>query len=89
MNELLKLLEDGRSRTLEMLAEELHTSKEDILRRIEFLERAGIIRRVGSCPSGHSCSTCPGCKTHAACLPEGGFKNMGEMWERIDIKKSN
>ena len=31
----------------------------------------------------------PGCKTHSGstpckgCLPEGGFKNMGEMWEIV------
>ena len=34
----------------------------------------------------------PGCKAHAgksdsspckSCLPEGGFKNMGEMWEVV------
>ena len=98
MEELLQLLRDGHSRSIEMLAEELNTSTDDITRRIEFLERAGIIRRVlnikndcsGNCPGGHSCGTCPGCKAHAGkagntpckgCLPEGGFKNMGEMWE--------
>ena len=91
MEELLNLLRDGHSRSIEMLAAELNTSTEDVIRRIEFLERAGIIRRVlnikndcsGGCPGGHSCGTCPGCKAHAGCMPEGGFKNMGEMWEVV------
>ncbi|MCR4632177.1 MAG: Lrp/AsnC family transcriptional regulator [Treponema sp.] len=100
MEELLNLLRDGHSRSIEMLAAELKTSTEDIIRRIEFLERAGIIRRVlnikndcsGGCPGGHSCGTCPGCRSHTensanspckGCLPEGGFKNMGEMWEVV------
>lgn len=37
---------DGRSRTLEMLAIELDTSVEKVERDIEFLENAGLIRRV-------------------------------------------
>ncbi len=93
MEELLNLLRDGHSRSIEMLAEELNTSTDDINRRIEFLERAGMIRRVlnikNDCSKGCSGGHCPGCKAHAGsspckgCLPEGGFKNMGEMWEVI------
>lgn len=48
MEELLKLLSDGRSRTIEMLAGELHTTTDDILRKIDFLERSKIIRRVAT-----------------------------------------
>ena len=105
MEELLNLLTDGRSRTIEMLAGELHTSTDDILRKIDFLERSKIIRRVAtSYPenetlltagkktapvcSGH-CTSCAGCshgkgKSHCdSCMPKGGFKNMGIMWEVI------
>ena len=105
MNELLKLLSDGRSRTIEMLAAELHTTSDDILRKIDFLERSKIIRRIatsypenetvltaGKNPTpvcaGH-CSSCAGCshgkgKSHCdSCMPEGGFKNMGQMWEVV------
>ena len=105
MEKLLSLLTDGRSRTIEMLAEELHTTSDDILRKIDFLERSKIIRRVatsypqnetlltaGKTPapvcSGH-CTFCTGCshgngKTHCnSCMPKGGFKNMGIMWEVI------
>ncbi|MBR4179549.1 MAG: hypothetical protein IKR45_02485 [Treponema sp.] len=96
MEQLLALLKDGRSRTIEMLAAELNTSTDDIERKIDFLERAGLIRRVAtSFPNGESlltagknpaakpscsghCSSCSGC---AACMPKGGFKNMGAMWE--------
>ena len=48
MNELLNLLSDGRSRTIEMLAAELHTTSDDVLRKIDFLERSKIIRRVAT-----------------------------------------
>ena len=96
MEELLNLLRDGHSRSIEMLAAELNTTTDDIVRRIELLERAGIIRRVlnikNDCSKGcntFNCSSCPGCKAHGGtspckgCLPEGGFKNMGEMWEVV------
>jgi hypothetical protein len=105
MEELLNLLTDGRSRTIEMLAGELGTTTDDILRKIDFLERSNIIRRVatsypqdetlltaGKKPtpvcSGH-CTSCAGCshrkgKAHCdSCMPKGGFKNMGIMWEVV------
>lgn len=109
MEKLLQLLSDGRSRTIEMLADELGTTTSDILRKIDFLERSKIIRRVATsypkgetlltagkdknnvpaCP-GH-CTSCSGCshkggtgsKVCTACMPEGGFKNMGIMWEVV------
>lgn len=107
MKELLALLEDGQSRTVEMLAGELNTTTGDILRKIDFLERSGIIRRVAtSFPknetlltagrrndgiSSKTCSSCSACshkgscgtKACSSCMPEGGFKNMGIMWEVI------
>ena len=73
MEQLLNLLSDGRSRTIEMLAAEMQTSTDDILRKIDFLERSKIIRRVVTSYS----------KKCAACMPKGGFKNMGIMWEVI------
>ena len=85
MEELLNLLSDGRSRTIEMLAAELHTTSDDILRKIDFLERSKIIRRVATSYS----KKCAGCshgkgKSHCdSCMPKGGFKNMGIMWEVI------
>ena len=93
MVELLNLLRDGHSRSIEMLAAELNTSTDDINRSIEFLERAGLIRRVlnikNDCSHGCNGGHCSGCKAHSGstpckgCLPEGGFKNMGEMWEVV------
>ena len=79
MEELLNLLRDGHSRSIEMLASELSTTTDEILRRMEFLERAGMIRRVLNIKNdcSHDCSNCK------KCLPEGGFKNMGEMWEVV------
>ena len=98
MEKLLSLLKDGRSRPVELIAAELGTSVADVRRKIEFLERAGAIRRVGaSCSAcsggcgGHkSCSSCPGGQgassqgaACSSCMPEGGFKNMGVMWEVV------
>ncbi|MCR5685143.1 MAG: hypothetical protein K6G81_06925 [Lachnospiraceae bacterium] len=91
MNELIELLRDGRSRTLEMLAIELNTSIENVKRDIDFLERMNVIRRIeftGDGKTGQSCDDCTGCgtgkKTCDGCLPKGGFQNMGVMWEVID-----
>ena len=96
MQQLLTLLSDGRSRTIEMLAAELGTTNEDVLRKIDFLERSGLIRRVAtSFPNGESLFTagkkpvakpscsghCSSCSGCTACMPKDGFKNMGVMWE--------
>jgi len=88
MEELIKLLKDGKSRTIEMLAMELGTSVENVKREIEFLEHSNVIKRIDfsqSSSCGHSCEGCRGCgtgkKTCSGCMPEGGFQNMGMMWE--------
>ncbi len=63
------------------------TDTKDVLRQIEYLEHAGMIRRV-LCDQV-SCSGCTGCSSTAGgsvckgCLPDGGFKNMGQMWEVV------
>ncbi|MCR5410177.1 MAG: DeoR family transcriptional regulator [Lachnospiraceae bacterium] len=91
MEELIELLKDGKSRTLEMLASDMHTSTDVIRRDLDYLERTGVIKRVrffDSCSAGHSCEGCSGCGTGgrscASCMPEGGFRNMGVMWEVVD-----
>ncbi|MBQ2552549.1 MAG: hypothetical protein II563_06885 [Treponema sp.] len=86
MEDLLELLKDGRSRSIEMIADELNTTKEDVLRRMEFLEHTGMIRRLsntGKCRSKEKCSSCGSNKKCVSCIPEDGFKNMGEIWEVI------
>ncbi|SCW51042.1 DeoR-like helix-turn-helix domain-containing protein [Ruminococcaceae bacterium YRB3002] len=88
MQDLIRLLKDGKSRSVGMIAAELGMSVEQVQRDIEFLEQNGIIRRIefsmcGDCSgcsgssSGEDRKTCPGC------TPEGGFKNMGVMWEIV------
>ena len=59
MEELLRLLQDGDTRTTEQLAEELHTTVPDIHRQLEFLEYIGVIRRLSAQESG--CGSCGGC----------------------------
>ncbi len=85
MQKLIELLKDGRSRTTAMLAEELGISTDQVKRDLEYLERMGVIRRTGySAAQGHDCNTCGGCadgQKCKSCAPEGGFKNMGNMWE--------
>lgn len=87
MERLLKLLTDGHARTIQMLADELNTDEKDVLRQIEFLERIGRIRRVFSnevsCKGCSGCSSKDGVKACKSCLPDGGFKNMGQMWEVV------
>lgn len=68
MEALLNLLKDGDARTVDMLAMELDTTRIDIIRQLDFLEHMGVIRRIPVC---------------VGCAPEGGFKNMGEMWEVV------
>ena len=86
MEKLLALLEDGHARTIEMLAMEMNTSKEDILRQLEYLENMGMIRRASLTVGG-----CSGCTSHggkdfacSGCVPENGFQHMGELWEVVE-----
>jgi hypothetical protein len=87
MEELLALLGDGHARTIELLAVQLNTDTDDVRRKIEYLERTGIIKKSfsPSCGAGK----CAECALHSGsapckgCLPDGGFKNMGEMWEVV------
>ena len=85
MEKLIELLKDGRSRSIEMLAKELGTSVEIVNREIEFLEMAGVIKRIDMSARGCGGGSCSGCdskeKSCASCMPEGGFRNMGVMWE--------
>lgn len=80
---LLELLKDGRSRTVEMLAEELDTTADDIRRQLEYLERIGAVRKVAF-PSGKSCGSCSGCDGGGGCkgcMPDNAEANMDDIWE--------
>ena len=89
MEPLLQLLKDGKSRTFEMLAEELCMNVEHVKRNIDYLERMGVIKRVALFDSESKNCSCSGCsrgKTTRACngcMPKGGFKNMGSIWEVV------
>ena len=87
MEELIRLLQDGRARTIPMLASEMHTSISDVSRKIEYLEHIGAIRRVfggaSNCSGCKGCTTSGGGKACKSCLPDGGFQNMGQMWEVV------
>ena len=85
MEKLLELLKDGRSRTLEMLADELGTDTADVSRMLSYLENIGMIRKVSL--SAHTCNCGGGSKCSAVeckgCMPQNAAQNMGEMWEVI------
>lgn len=98
MRELIELLRDGHARTTKLLAIELKTSEEDVKRQIEYLTNIGVIKKVdmscgcggscgGSCGSGSGTCGAPSgkgtCNSCSSCLPDGGFKNMGEMYEVV------
>ena len=80
MDELLHLLQDGNTRTIEQLAAELQTTEADVRRQLEFLEHIGAIRRVYN-----SCGTCKSCSGGAckSCMPQNAELNMGELWEVV------
>ena len=78
MSALIELLKDGHARTTKLLAIELGTSEADVKRQIEYLTNIGVIKKVDmTCGCGGDCGNC------SSCLPEGGFKNMGEMYEVV------
>ena len=83
MEELLQLLKDGNTRTIEQLAAELHTSVPDVHRQLEFLEHIGAIRRLSAQESG--CGSCGGCSGGGCknCMPKNAKQNMGELWEVV------
>ncbi len=86
MEELLELLKDGHARTLEILASELKTDTDDIKRKLEYLENIGVIRKISLLSCGAACPECAmrsGTAPCKGCVPDGGFKNMGEMWEIV------
>ncbi len=90
MNSLLKLLTDGNTRSVELMARELDTSVEDIERMLEYMENTGVLKRTvlgqAGCSECASCSGCPSSgkgRTCKGCMPEKGFQNMGVIWEVV------
>ncbi len=95
MDKLLELLKDGHARTTFMLAKELHTTSDDIKRKLEYMENMGIIKRVAI--DMPSCSgSCSGCVSYdsctvpsdekvncPSCMPSQELLNMGEIWEVV------
>ncbi|MCR5701885.1 MAG: hypothetical protein K6G76_07070 [Lachnospiraceae bacterium] len=86
MKRLLELLNDGNSRTLEMLADELGTTTDDVIRQMEYLECIGAIRKVVKpFEKKNPCASCSGCESGSAackgCIPQNAAVNMGQMWE--------
>lgn len=73
LQKLLLLLEGSHARSTAELAESLHISEAAVQAQIDYLERTGYLKRVGSC-NQHSCTGCSGCGTIRPLLP---------MWERV------
>ena len=72
MKELLDLLAQRRTWSIEELAVQLNTGVEDVKRKIEFLENAGYLRQANGC-SG----CCRGCAAGGAKAMEG----LPVFWE--------
>lgn len=62
LSKLLELLQEGNTYSVQGLAELMNEDSENILRKLEYLEKQGYIRKVtltGSC--NHHCIGCHGC----------------------------
>ena len=75
MDQLLRLLDEGRALSQRELADELHVSVETLGAQIEYLERLGMLRRVGS---NCECGGCKGCSSK--CHTGSGSPLV--MWEK-------
>lgn len=76
MEELLNLLRDGNSHNVQEIADILHEDTESIMRKLDYLERQGYIKKVplgGDC--NHHCVGCHGCDN---------IKPSLIMWEVVD-----
>ena len=76
MTKLLALLKDGTARSVELLAQELGTSTEDVKRQMEYLERMGYLRRVVAC--GQDCKGCSG-----SCASANALSGAPVFWEIV------
>lgn len=74
MTELLYLLKQGEAWSVEALAERLHTSPEDIRRKLEYLEHTGYLSREKACTG-----CCSGCSAH--CKEGMSFTGLPVLWE--------
>lgn len=72
MKELLDLLAQRRTWSIEELAVQLNTGVEDVKRRVEFLENAGYLRQANGC-SG----SCRGCAAECA----KAMESLPVFWE--------
>lgn len=78
LTRLLSLLEEGGTRRVSDLAEELDTTPELIEAMLEDLARMGFVRPVGS----HCCAKCEGCPLAGTCAVGGPASsgNKGRVW---------
>jgi DNA-binding Lrp family transcriptional regulator len=76
LRELLALLSEGNTLSQYSLAERLHTTPEAIAARLDFLHRAGYLRKVCAVKNcGKKCAACPA--ANAAPL------NSPVLWEAV------
>ena len=77
MEKLLSLLDEGRALSQRELAEKLNISVDMLGAQIEYLERLGILRRIG-----HNCECGNGCKGCASKCHDSGISPL-VMWEKV------
>ncbi len=70
LSEILNLIKNGKSCTIQQLAEHLEASPEEVQRSIEYLEYLGYIQKI-SVESGccNSCKNCHGCDKRLTQMP--------------------
>lgn len=79
MEEILDLMKEGKAWSVEALARQLHTTPEDIRRKMEYLEQMGYLKKTEAC--GHHCS---GCTSH--CSDGISDENMPVFWEVTHLR---
>lgn len=78
MRDLLKLMEDGRSRSVKELAVLFKTNEEDIRRRMEYLEHGGYLRKISGC--GQKCG---GCSSNCS-QAQNSLNGLPVFWELVE-----
>jgi DNA-binding MarR family transcriptional regulator len=79
LQELLKLLEDGQTRSLGSLAQDLGTTREMVEAMLESLERLGFVRHVTGCEQ-----SCQRCSIKRACAT----KSAARIWAVAEREES-
>ncbi len=84
LREILNRLADGRTWSIEALAQDLGTTPELVTAAIEDLARRGYLTPVDPACSG----TCTSCSTASGCTSRSSTPHVGQRDHRVFVKSS-